>query len=39
MNEAWHKNINIKVAPQSGKDTLEHRTQMLEMLAFSYNQQ
>jgi len=29
----------MKASLCSGKDTLEHRTQMLKMLAFCYNDQ
>jgi hypothetical protein len=38
MNEAWHKNLNYRAKCASGKETLEHRQRLLEILAFTYNQ-
>jgi hypothetical protein len=37
MNEAWHKNLNYQAKVASGKETLEHRQRLLEILAFTYN--
>ena len=32
INESWHKFINSKALPRSGKDTLEGRQRMLDLL-------
>ena len=33
INESWHKFINSKAPPRSGKDTLEGQQRMLDQLA------